>query len=60
MVISKKSRDLGEWLQKMDRLIDLLEETITLSGDLELDLLNHIARMALIEAFSQKAIVMRQ
>ena len=60
MVISEKSRDSGEWQQKMDRLMELLEEMITLSGDLELDLLNHIARMALIEAFSQKAILMRQ
>jgi hypothetical protein len=60
MVISEKSRDSGEWHQKMDRLMELLEEMITLSGDLELDLLNHIARMALIEAFNQKAILMRQ
>lgn len=43
----------------MDRLVELLEETIALSGDLELDLLNHITKMALIEAFNQKAILVR-
>jgi hypothetical protein len=57
MANSEKSCNSGEGHQKMDRLVELLEETIALSGDLDLDLLNHITKLALIEAFNQKAIL---
>ena len=56
---SDKNCNSGEWDLKMGRLVELIEEAIVLSGDLKLDLLSHITRMALLEAFNQKTIRMR-
>jgi hypothetical protein len=56
---SENNCNLSERHQKMDQLVDSLEEAILLARELELDMVSHITKMALIEAFNQKAILVR-